>query len=946
MAKKLISPEYILPSRMTLHVPNTDLRFSILEFPYANAINAFMDVFKQTYYQQHEQTMPYRLMLPYRQLNNAIIALSPSIIQGFEPSGNIQRMVTFTRYDEYGEAEDYPSLEQLQSLIKHWIFCWSEHKVIQDLLQRDANRAWLKLQEDLNNDPETAWQHNINPALFAHDLDYEKGLAYVAIPALLTTLIENKTIHINSEQREYPITWRRVNAGGKNGFYLVSQPFIYKDDYLAYRLDLSVQNQAGYTDQDNKLRPWIFAHLSIQRYIGNHYKGDAKRSTSVLVGFNRENFDNPWNDHTTTLVQLGVDKGQWEDGTARLLGKYMINPLIAPEELFKDSLKYGNYDQVKHFRPNEYYVVYAEGRKFAERQRKHQVSTGTSFRERSQIMAGVLSLLEDWLTISTPYQRDMQNPYKTFALRDYNYMAKKRVSTAQDVSWQNMLQASLASNNRQSLHIVILYRSEEFKIHAKKQIEAVLLKTGDLPIVITHCKIEPALYMPLDAGDLNPQLYFKKPHERPKDFDKKWNDQMRLSFPKKHAEWREFLQSIAWEHNARHMVLIDSTGERSSIGEGIPTSQKIKGAIRDACNQEGILSQFVVGDLKFDADGKLNDQSAGRLKNATLDLILRQQAILYAPPHEIYTLAGLDDTIAHELDVIVFCRVNSTSLSNLNYVLAVRLRADGTLHVMLPDRIGTWMPYDVAHVEVGLLVSKNRHSIFNPNSPSPLKIKQGEMLNFVHDVLVDHVERPTIAVIEAEGWRNGFNRDKDKPCWTQLRNPDLTKTYQSLRFDNRRRYDRSKLPNLLCVIRLRAGRETPQYITAGRWTEELPLRDIPHLTSYVDPCVAHPLHFLSVAQLSEGQKKQKSPQVVELFKGDNRDSWKELAYKHPQIIELVPFFVRDDYFHDEGMRQLCRCIHLLRNSPGFVLGAINQPYPMHLGEALISDQLCIIKADS
>lgn len=947
MARKLISPEHILPTRMMIKVPDdTALRFSVLDFPYAKAIEKFLTVFKQAYHQQHSKHLPYALMPPYRQLNNAIIALAPTLIQGFEGKGDTRRMVGFTRYDEHGDAQDYPTLDQITNLIQHWILSWSQQKDIQNLILKDANQAWNDLQQAFNNDPETDWKHHIKPITLINDLNYENGLAYVALPALLTTLLENKTSHIYSGQREYKITWRRVNTGSKNGFYLISQPILYKDDYFAYRLDFNIETQAGYIDQNNQLKPWIFASLSIQRYITNQYKGDFKRDNSILVGFNREHFDNTWNKPTTTLVRLSAEGTQWADKTEQLLNKYMVKPLIEPDELFQQPMHYGNYDSSEIFKQNEYYIVYAEGRKFGERARKHQANTGTSLRERSQIMSSVLFLLQDWLEISPPYEKDMQNPQNTFALRDYDYMIKNTKASLKHASWQNMLQTSLRSSGCDSLHIALLYRSEEFLFWAKKQVEEALMDTGNISVSVSFSKIEPSLYMPLDAGQYDPQMMFLRADQRPPNFTKGWYAQMRLSYPKKRDEWRNFLNSIPWQPNSRRMVLIDSTGEKGEKGKGIPDSQKIKGAIRDACNQEGIASQFIVGNLAVNTEEtgekKLSSNSIGTLKNAVLDLILRQQGILYAPPHEIYTATGLNSEIAQQLDVIAFSRVKSTSLDNFNYVLAVRLRADGTVNVMSPDQMGTWMPYDEAAWEVGKLILRTKHMLHIKKDPSPIRLNNAMMLDFVHDVITKHLERPTIAVIEAEGWRNKGDQD----CWTQLSNPELTKDFQSLRFDGHRHYDRSGLNNLLCVIRLRDGKETPQYITSGTWTEESPLRDIPHLTSYVDPYVSQPLHFLSIAQLSDTQKKQKEKKVVELFKGDTRDRYHEIPFKHPQIIELVPFFVRDDYLQDEGQRQLCRCVHLLRNSPGFVMGAINQPYPMHLGEALINDQLCLINADA
>jgi hypothetical protein len=940
---------------MTLHVPSdTELRFSTLDFPYAKAFDTFMFAFKEVYKQTHDKKLPYRLFPPYRQLNDAILALAPGLIQAFEDNKKLGRMVAFTRY-EHGRPEDFPTLEQLCSLIKHWLLCWAEQPEVEALLQADGKRAWQEQLEALDGQPETAWQHDITPASLAANPGHEQNLGYIALPALLTTLLENQTMSIYSKQREYVITWRRVNAGGKNGLYLISQPILDKDDYFAYRLDFSVQTQTGYVDHKSKLRPWVFAHLSIQRYITERYSGDYKRSNSVLVGFNREHFSNQW-DRSTTLIQLGVKGKEWESGVGKLLGKYSINPLASPEAIFKKPLGYANYSGAEDFRHNEYYVVYAEGRKFGdEKERKHQTDTGMTLGERSQMMENVLSLLGGWLEVSPPFHRDLQSPNNTLALRNYDYMIKPRKDNKAQVSWCASLQTSLAGSGYDHLHITVLHRSDDFQGWAEKQITEALMgvDTGDNSLVtVSYFPLEPSLYFPLDAGNLDPQLVFKDANEKPPQFMKQWYEQMRASYPKKRDEWQAFLQGIDWKPNARRMVLIDSTGEYGTKDNRIPDSQKIKGAIRDACNREGILSQFIVGNLKPDSKntGKLKGESAGRLKHAVLDLLLRQQAILYAPPHEIYErAAGLNAETAHQLDIIAFCRVNRTGLHNFNYVLAVRLRADGTGSVMLPGDSNGWIPYDIATSKLGILIEEGKVRLFTNQKVSPLRMHHDTMLNFVHEVLTSRLERPTIAVIEAEGWRNGASEDENKHCWTQLRNRDLSRNLHTLHFDRYRVYDRAapKLNNLLAVVRLRMDAETPQYITAGEWSAEESMRDIPHLTSYIDPGVTEPMHFMSVAGLSETQDRQDSERVQELFKADIRDSqYDEIAPKHPQIVEMVPFFVHPDYQHDEGQRQLCRCVHFLRNSPAFVMGAINKPYAMHLGEKLIEDQLCIVNADA
>lgn len=951
-----ISPESILPTRMTLHVPSdTELRFSKLDFPYAKAFDTFMFAFKEVYKQTHDKKLPYRLFPPYRQLNDAILALAPGLIQGFEfydKKQNLRRMAAFTRY-EHGRPEDFPTLEQLRSLITHWLLCWAEQPEVQALLQADGKRAWQELLEALDGQPETEWQPNIAPADLANDPNYKNGLAYIALPALLTSLLENQTMSIYSKQREYLITWRRVNAGGKNGLHLISQPILDKDDYFAYRLDFSVQTQAGYVDGKGKLRPWIFAHLSVQRYITQRYGGDYKRSNSVLVGFNREHFSNQW-DGSATLIQLGVKGKEWESGVGKLLDKYSINPLASPEAIFAKPFGYGNYKGTEDFRHNEYYVVYAEGRKFGdEKERKHQTDTGMALGERSQIMENVLSLLDGWLEVSPPFHRDLQSPNNTLAQRNYDYIIKPRKDNKGQVSWRASLQTSLAGSGYDHLHITVLHRSDDFQGWAEKQLKEALMgvDAGDNPLVtVSYLSLEKSLYFPLDAGNLDPQLVFKDANEKPPQFMKQWYDQMRVSYPKKRNEWQAFLQGIDWKPNARRMVLIDSTGEYGTKGNGIPDSQKIKGAIRDACNREGILAQFLVGKFSMDKRkafaGRLDGNSSGRLRSAVLDLLLRQQAILYAPPHEIYELAaGLDADTARQLDIIAFSRVNRTELHNFKYVLAVRLRADGTTSVLMPHDTSNWIPYDIATSNIGILIAEKKVTLFTNPEVSPLKLTNDKMLNFVHEVLTKQLERPAIVVIEAEDWRDGGKT----PCWTQLQNGNLFEQQHTLRFDRYRVYDRAApdMDNLLAVVRLRMDDETPQYITAGEWSAEESMRDIPHLTSYIDPCVMEPMHFMSVAGLSETQKRQNTERVQELFKADIRDNpFDEIAPKHPQIVEMVPFFVHPDYQHDEGQRQLCRCVHFLRSSPAFVMGAINKPYAMHLGEALVADQLCIINADA
>lgn len=67
-----------------------------------------------------------------------------------------------------------------------------------------------------------------------------------------------------------------------------------------------------------------------------------------------------------------------------------------------------------------------------------------------------------------------------------------------------------------------------------------------------------------------------------------------------------------------------------------------------------------------------------------------------------------------------------------------------------------------------------------------------------------------------------------------------------------------------------------------------------------------------------------------------------VAYKYPQVVELVPFFVRKDYQTLEGLKRLCRVAHFLRTAPAWAHGNIVYPYPLHLAHQLVRDQLCIL----
>src|SRR5262249_35020884 len=212
-------------------------------------------------------------------------------------------------------------------------------------------------------------------------------------------------------------------------------------------------------DRSQKSLPWIFAHVSIQRYIAEAYKkGNEKNAISVLVGCNRDHFSGAW-ENDTTLIRLGVkrdkDGWRWESGVGDLLDSFSARKLVSPNDIFATPQRYANYRGASNVVDDEYQIVFAEGRKFGDGHgRGNQVKTGTSLRERSQIIQGVLNLLDGWLQLSPPLQKDTQNGYSTLALRPYDYMVEERKdNTAQRTSWRTALETSLKSGDQSHLHL-------------------------------------------------------------------------------------------------------------------------------------------------------------------------------------------------------------------------------------------------------------------------------------------------------------------------------------------------------------------------------------------------------------------------------------------------------------------------------------------------------------
>lgn len=274
------------------------------------------------------------------------------------------------------------------------------------------------------------------------------------------------------------------------------------------------------------------------------------------------------------------------------------------------------------------------------------------------------------------------------------------------------------------------------------------------------------------------------------------------------------------------------------------------------------------------------------------------------------------------------------------------MRADGRVDVLTPQTIEKgWRPYVELGPALGTIFTNERAKLKN-NKETRLRLSNEQVMKFVETVFTNYLDAPTIAVVPANWWRDSKGMYDKAARWVQLGNRWLFEKRNKLDFSHGKGtcFDRSdpRLTNLVAVIRLRTTDETPQYsVGILDWDDDKQgVNDVKPLSGYVDCSVEVPIHYFSLAGRPKMQKGQFVQGINARFKSELSSDY---AFKHPQLIELVPFFVRDDFAHDEAQRALCRYIHLLRISPAFAMGNLRLPYPTHLAKKLLGDLMDIIE---
>ncbi|MBC8139241.1 MAG: DUF3893 domain-containing protein [Fibrella sp.] len=937
---------------------------------------------------------------PFRQFNNALLHCVPTLTHGFEYYAKGERVVGGQKTKQerlraltVGTTNNplQPATpEQMHDLIRAWMGEWArEYEGRNDATAEAAER--FRLSTDHAPD---GWQWEPVPVSeLLNDTDASNGLGYAAVPALLATLLHERTCTITRQENgetkaTQSIRWRKAQGGfgEKTGLFLVSQPiraayFNDKDElstgYFAYRIDFRVETQTGRLNDFGNLKPWVFLYLSCQRYADLPLaKSNPKRKVSFLVGSRSQRKTGFPNDGT--LVRLTAhrsnsleDKYEWHHHLPEYIETLKAEALPDVNDILANPATFANLKDEENYSGLECRLVNVEGYKYDEgttgndgKRIDHVIEPGYTLRERADIIAAVLKLLGNVLIPDDPFEQDIvKTPYSRRvpgAMRTHEWCATHIEDRKDPVAVRRAMQERvekgvLSATSGLPIHLGMFHQNTTSREANDFFLREVLFLSENEPLpswlTVTHHSLDDRL------STLLP--------------DVTGND-MRGAYSVKHTAWRESVATAFAESSAS--VRLAFTELAPFRLKTVHPRRNVKGLARAAFAYNNVASQFLVSaSLRQEQASTETKTTHGetsytkdtvyRFRNGVRDLILRQTGALLGSPTEVYKSAKLPDSVADNLDIIAFCRrrINRRfgNEGDVQYVLAVRLRASGKVDVMLPNT-PDWIPYVQAGPDIGkLFFSARQDNFYKTKRPyGAVKMRGPELAAFVDRVLQTVGDQPTIAVLEARGWRNAGGEETEGAIWPQLKNPNLHREKDVLNICGRtHRRDALYLRGLLAVVRLRDGAEVPQYVAnRTQWDEQTEARDFNEPCGYCDWSAEGLLHYFSAGALPDSvASEQHSKFGRELYKIETvanpypsrrgaKDDFRapKIAYKHPQMVEMVPFFVRDDFQGRERQAQICRALHFLRLSPGFMMGNTDSPFPLHLGDCLIDDQVCVL----
>ena len=205
MTKSTTLPTTATLTRFTINPDKLPEGFEIwtLDFPFWNAIwqyktkveNLVKDKVKSEY-----------IGIPYRQLNNALMTVCPTLTHGFENAGkgNPRRALAVGIPSTPAQL---PNPENIQHIIREWALLWTERSyIVKNIPKNERMTMRRELITAINTFPDD-WTWRRRPAnQLLTSFNPNEPLNYTALPSLMAALLHDKTSIIHGKQ----IQWRKL----------------------------------------------------------------------------------------------------------------------------------------------------------------------------------------------------------------------------------------------------------------------------------------------------------------------------------------------------------------------------------------------------------------------------------------------------------------------------------------------------------------------------------------------------------------------------------------------------------------------------------------------------------------------------------------------------------------------------------------------------------------
>lgn len=487
-----------------------------------------------------------------------------------------------------------------------------------------------------------------------------------------------------------------------------------------------------------------------------------------------------------------------------------------------------------------------------------------------------------------------------------------------------VMDAIRRATNDRTIFLFLFWQDSDTRNAWQQELREVLFLSSNDPwpdqIKIIPVPLPLALLLPLDTRGLDVGQIFQRGLRREEREKRKreWRQQIRYAYHQKLKEWMAFLQKNIPASDGVFLALVEKapllTGKKSPYH----ISQDIKGVIRNAHNHFNVASQFTHPVQVSQNTQKLLNSSPHRIHSSVLDLLYRQIGVSFDLPAPLYEYAGIKHETAGQLYTIGFYLLRSNKYA-INYPIAVRLCPNGQFQLQFPRSQQQWFSYIEGTRQIGKL--------FTAENWKALNLKRQDCATFAANILTQ-IEKPTLALFEANNWRNHeilplFANTYKQPNVLDLQHLPSVK----------KRFTPDQLP-LLRIVRVRTGGtlgETPQYIPLRNGEV---VKDLDYLGGYVDTqAESQFLHYLSIGKYPDSLDKTQKQSRDDLYKAD----FGSIAFKHQTVVELVPVFLQKE----DTPLYWCRIPHLLRSSSAWAGGNTTLPRPLHLASCLLNDQLCI-----